>query len=84
MALVATAALLTACLLLLARVFKLGFLADFLPRTVLVGFLAGVGIQISIAMLGDMFGVAVASRRTPVPLWELLHGPGSDPTCTPT
>jgi SulP family sulfate permease len=52
-------ALLTAAMLLLARIFKLGFLADFLSRTVLVGFLAGVGVQVSIAMLGDMLGMAV-------------------------
>ena len=45
MALVGMVALLTAAMLLLARVFKLGFLADFLSRTVLVGFLAGVGIR---------------------------------------
>ena len=38
MALVGMVALLTAGFLLLARVFKLGFLADFLSRTVLVGF----------------------------------------------
>ena len=38
MALVGMVALLTAGLLLLARIFKLGFLADFLSRTVLVGF----------------------------------------------
>ena len=40
-ALVGMTALLTAGLLLLARAFKLGFLADFLSRTVLSGFLAG-------------------------------------------
>ena len=55
-------ALLAAALLLLARVFKLGFLADFLSRTVLVGFLAGVGLQVGIAMLGDMLGLAVSSH----------------------
>ncbi|PCE33001.1 SulP family inorganic anion transporter [Burkholderia ubonensis] len=52
-------ALLTAAMLLLARIFRLGFLADFLSRTVLVGFLAGVGVQLSIAMLGDVLGMAV-------------------------
>ena len=57
MALVGMVALLTAGFLLLARVFKLGFLADFLSRTVLVGFLTGVGFQVGIAMLGDMLGV---------------------------
>ena len=62
MALVGMVALLTAGLLLLARIFKLGFLADFLSRTVLVGFLTGVGFQVGIAMLSDMFGVTVHSH----------------------
>jgi SulP family sulfate permease len=74
MALVGMLTLLTAGLLLLARVFKLGFLADFLSRTVLVGFLTGVGIQVGIAMLGGMLGVDVVSHRTLDQLWELLRG----------
>ncbi len=73
-ALVGMAALLTALLLLLARIFRLGFLADFLSRTVLVGFLAGVGCQVGIAMLPDMVGVAVASHRTLAQAWEILQG----------
>jgi MFS superfamily sulfate permease-like transporter len=63
MALVGMVALLTAGFLLLARIFKLGFLADFLSRKVLVGFLTGVGFQVGIAMLGDMFGVKAPSQR---------------------
>jgi sulfate permease, SulP family len=73
MALVGMVALLTAGALLLARIFKLGFLADFLSRTVLVGFLAGVGIQVSIAMLRDMTGVLVNSRYTLVQAWGVLE-----------
>src|SRR6202034_2977538 len=61
-ALASLVALLTGGYLLLARIFKLGFLADFLSRTVLVGFLTGVGLQVGIAMLGDMCGVAVTSQ----------------------
>jgi len=72
-ALVATVALLTAVLLLVARIFKLGFLADFLSRTVLVGFLAGVGVQVAIAMLGDMLGVTTQSHRTVFQAWEILQ-----------
>ena len=73
MALVGMVALLTAGLLLLAWFFKLGFLADFLSRTVLVGFLTGVGFQVAIAMLGDMFGVAMRSHRTLVQAWEFVQ-----------
>jgi sulfate permease, SulP family len=76
MALVGMTALLTAGWLLAARIFKLGFLADFLSRTVLVGFLTGVGCQVGIAMLSDMSGVAVSSRYTLVRAWEVLHGLG--------
>jgi len=74
MALVGMVALLTAAMLLLARVFKLGFLADFLSRTVLVGFLTGVGIQVGITMLGDMTGLAVEAHRTVPQLAELARG----------
>jgi sulfate permease, SulP family len=76
MALVGMVTLLTAGLLLAARLFKLGFLSDFLSRTVLVGFLAGVGLQVATAMLGDMSGVAVNSRYSIVRAWEVLHGLG--------
>jgi len=74
MALVGMVALLTAGLLVLARIFKLGFLADFLSRTALIGFLSGVGVQVGIAMLGDMTGVKIASHRTLVQLWQVLQG----------
>ena len=74
MALVAMLALLTAMLLIVARIFKLGFLADFLSRTVLIGFLTGVGFQVGIAMLGDMLGVEVSSHRTLIQVQEILWG----------
>ena len=83
MALVGMLTLLTAGLLLLARVFKLGFLADFLSRTVLVGFLTGVGIQVGIAMLGGMLGVNVVSHHTLGQLWEVVRGaPALSPQTT--
>lgn len=73
MALAGTVALLTAAILLLARLLRLGFIADFLSRTVLVGFLTGVGFQVGISVLSEMLGVPVDSRRPVVQLWEVLR-----------
>jgi MFS superfamily sulfate permease-like transporter len=42
----------------------LGFLSDFLSRTVLIGFLTGVGFQVSIAMLGQMLGISIRTNNT--------------------
>ncbi len=72
-ALATTVALLTAGFLLLARVLKLGFLADFLSQTVLVGFLTGVGLQVGIAVLGEMVGLEVHSNRTLGQLFEVFR-----------
>jgi sulfate permease, SulP family len=72
-ALAGLVALLTGVFLLLARLLKLGFLADFLSQTVLVGFLTGVGFQVGIAVLGEMLGVEVHSRRTPMQFLEVLR-----------
>jgi SulP family sulfate permease len=58
------AALLTGLLLLLARVARLAFLTNFLSRTVLVGFLTGVGIEVAAGQLPEMLGVTVTARQT--------------------
>jgi high affinity sulfate transporter 1 len=55
-------ALLTAGFLIAARVLKLGFLADFLSRSVLIGFLTGVGIQVSCGQIAGMLGVTKSGR----------------------
>ncbi|MBV8356988.1 MAG: SulP family inorganic anion transporter, partial [Deltaproteobacteria bacterium] len=67
-------ALLTAIFLVLARIFEIGFLADFLSQTVLIGFLTGVGFQVGIAMLGEMLGVPVSSNRTVEQLVQVIRG----------
>jgi len=73
-ALACIVAVLTALILLLARLLRLGFIADFLSRTVLVGFLTGVGFQVGISVLSEMFGVPVDSHRPVVQLWEVGRG----------
>jgi sulfate permease, SulP family len=66
-------ALLTAALLLLARLLKLGFLADFLSRTVLIGFLTGVGFQVGIAVLSDMLKLEVHGSNPVRQLVQLVR-----------
>ncbi|HEY6845418.1 MAG TPA: SulP family inorganic anion transporter [Terracidiphilus sp.] len=71
--LAAYVALLTAIFLLLGRIFKLGFIADFLSQTVLVGFLTGVGFQVGIAVLGETLGLPVHSRKTIFQMIEIVR-----------
>jgi sulfate permease, SulP family len=67
------AALLAGGLLLLARLARLGFLANFLSRTVLIGFLTGVGIRVAAGQLPDMLGVTVAGKSTPATLLDVAQ-----------
>jgi SulP family sulfate permease len=75
------AALLTGGLLLLARLARLGFLANFLSRTVLLGFLTGVGVQVAVGQLPDLLGVKAAGTGTLGRLVDTLaklpHGHGA-------
>jgi SulP family sulfate permease len=73
-ALAGMVALLTAGFLLVARLLRLGFIADFLSQTVLLGFLTGVGFQVGIAVLGEMLGLEIHSRRTVIQLAQILRG----------
>src|SRR6266567_1078076 len=67
------AALLTAGMLLAARLARLSFLANFLSRTVLVGFLTGVGIQVAAGQLPDMLGVSAAGSQTVAKLTDTVR-----------
>ena len=57
-------ALITAGILLLARLLRLGFVADFLSRSVLIGFLTGVGIQVAMGQVAGMLGVSDGTGGT--------------------
>ena len=78
LALASMSALLCAGFLLLARIARLGFLANFISRTVLVGFLTGVGIQVALGQLAGLLGVpspAVKPDRiagTLIKAWKTL------------
>ena len=59
------AALMVAVVLLLARLLRLGFIANFLSRSVLIGFLTGVGIQVAMTQLAGVLGVPKPSGSVP-------------------
>jgi high affinity sulfate transporter 1 len=46
-----------------AGLFRLGFLADFLGKPVLVGFLNGIAISIFLGQIGKLFGFTIESGR---------------------
>ncbi len=81
-ALAGLSALICGGLLLLARVARLGFLADFISRTVLIGFLTGVGIQVAFGQLAGMLGVPSpkvdlgAISGTLIKFWDTLKEVG--------
>ena len=63
-ALAAALALITGVVLIIARLIRLGFLADFLSRSVLIGFLTGVGIQVAMGQVAGMLGVPSGTGGT--------------------
>lgn len=64
LALASLLALMAALFLIAARIIGLGFLADFLSRTVLVGFLTGVGIQVALGEVPRLFGIDTSGHGT--------------------
>lgn len=72
-AVAAVLALMAAGFLWLARLVRLGFMADFLSRTVLIGFLTGVGIQVALGQLAGMLGVEGRGHGTVGKIWNDLR-----------
>ena len=64
LALAGVLAFMVAAFLILARLVGLGFMADFLSRTVLVGFLTGVGIQVAAGQISGMLGLKGGGHGT--------------------
>ena len=67
--LTSTVALTVAVMLVIARIFRLGFLADFLSRSALIGFLTGVGIQVAAGEFAGLIGLAKEGHG---PLMQLV------------
>src|SRR5262245_50615821 len=72
-ALAGVLAIMAAGFLLAARLLGLGFMADFLSRTVLIGFLTGVGFQVALGQIAGMLGITGGGHATLEKLWNILQ-----------
>jgi SulP family sulfate permease len=68
-----TVALAVAAMLVLARIFRLGFLADFLSRSALIGFLSGVGIQVAAGEVAGLIGLEKQGHGPVMQLASVFH-----------
>ncbi len=75
--LTSTVALTVAVMLVAARFFRLGFLADFLSRSALIGFLSGVGIQVACGELAGLIGLAKEGHGPILQVVSVLERIGS-------
>ncbi len=69
-------ALVTAGLLIVARLLRLGFLGDFLSASVLIGFLTGVGVQVLTGQIPDMLGIPKGSGNWLEQQWYVITNLG--------
>jgi SulP family sulfate permease len=69
-------ALLVGGCFLVARLLRLGWIADYFSRPVLIGYIHGVAVVLVIGQLGKMFGIPVDARDPLGQLAEILRGLG--------
>ncbi len=58
------AAIMCGVFMIVARLIRLGFIANFLSHSVLIGFLTGVGIQVAMGQVHGLFGVSDGTGTT--------------------
>jgi SulP family sulfate permease len=66
-------ACLAGLVVLLVGIARLGFLANFLSRSALLGLFAGIGISVAVSQLGDMLGIGTSGVT-----WHRLYDIGRD------
>ena len=66
-------AMAAAGMLLIVGILRAGFLADMLSRTVLVGFLSGVGLHVAFSQSNGKPGVQGGDQRHPAQCFHAVH-----------
>ena len=75
-ALAAMLALLVGAMMILGGIFRLGILADFLSRPVLIGFMNGVAVILVASQLPRLFGIKVHAESTLGKIWGVITNLG--------
>jgi SulP family sulfate permease len=75
--LAAMLALLVAACFALARVLRLGWIADYFSRPVLLGYIHGVAVVLVVGQLGKLLGLSINARNPLPQLWEVVRELGS-------
>ena len=71
-ALLAALALLTGVALIVAGALRLGLVAEFLARPVVLGFVSGIGVVIIVGQLPKLLGLPGESGNVPETLWRTV------------
>lgn len=71
--LAAMLALLVALCFAVAWALRLGWIADYFSRPVLVGYIHGVAVVLVIGQLGKLLGISVEAREPLPQLWEVIR-----------
>jgi high affinity sulfate transporter 1 len=70
-------ALLVAVCFAVAWVLRLGWIADYFSRPVLIGYIHGVAVILVIGQLGKLLGLSIDAREPLPQLWEVVRELGS-------
>jgi SulP family sulfate permease len=71
--LLAALAILTGAVLVVAGLLRLGFVAEFLARPVLVGFISGIGVVIIAGQVPKLLGLSVPTGNVPETVWRTIQ-----------
>src|SRR5262249_40805956 len=80
--LAAMLALLVAICFGLAWLLRLGWVADYFSRPVLIGYIHGVVVVLVIGQLGKLLGLSIDARDPLAQLWEVIHELGDASAAT--
>ncbi len=71
LALATMLAILAGTILIIGGIFRVGFISDFIPKSVVIGFINGMALIILLSQLGEITGVKLTQSDFFLRVWEL-------------